>query len=76
MTWQLESESGEIAASGKLGHKEIPFSTVDSLGVIHIPLDKITIAGRYTLKARIAGNIRNEWDIWVYPAVKQPASEG
>lgn len=76
LTWQLESESGEIAASGKLGHKEIPFSTVDSLGVIHIPLDKITIAGRYTLKARIAGNIRNEWDIWVYPAVKQPASEG
>lgn len=76
LTWQLEDESGDIAASGKLSHKEIPFSTVDSLGVIHIPLDKITTAGRYTLKARIAGNIRNEWDIWVYPAVKQPASEG
>lgn len=76
LTWQLEDESGDIAASGKLSHKEIPFSTVDSLGVIHIPLDKITTAGRYTLKARIAGNICNEWDIWVYPAVKQPASEG
>ena len=76
LTWQLEDESGDIAASGKLSHKEIPFSTVDSLGVIHIPLDKITTAGRYTLKVRIAGNIRNEWDIWVYPAVKQPASEG
>ena len=76
LTWQLEDESGDIAASGKLSHKEIPFSSVDSLGVIHIPLDKITTAGRYTLKARIAGNIRNEWDIWVYPAVKQPASEG
>lgn len=76
LTWQLEDESGDIAASGKLSHKEIPFSTVDSLGVIHIPLDKITTAGRYTLKARIAGNIRNEWDIWVYPAVKQPVSEG
>ncbi len=76
LAWRLESESGDVTASGKLSHKEIPFSTVDSLGIIHIPLDKITTAGRYTLKARIAGNIRNEWDIWVYPAVKQPASEG
>ena len=76
LTWQLEGENGDIAASGKLSHKEIPFSTVDSLGIVHIPLDKITTAGRYTLKARIAGDIRNEWDIWVYPAAKQPASEG
>ena len=76
LTWQLEGENGDIAASGKLSHKEIPFSTVDSLGIVHIPLDKITTAGHYTLKARIAGDIRNEWDIWVYPAAKQPASEG
>ena len=75
LAWQLEGEAGDIVGSGKISHKEIPFSTVDSLGVVNIPLDKVTAAGKYTLKARIAGGICNEWDIWVYPAVKQPASE-
>ena len=75
LAWQLEGEAGNIVGSGKINHKEIPFSTVDSLGVVNIPLDKVTAAGKYTLKARIAGGICNEWDIWVYPAVKQPASE-
>ena len=76
LAWQLEGEAGDIVGSGKISHKEIPFSTVDSLGVVNIPLDKVTVAGKYTLKARIAGGVCNEWDIWVYPAVKQPASEG
>lgn len=75
LAWQLEGEAGDIVGSGKISHKEIPFSTVDSLGVVNIPLDKVTASGKYTLKARIAGGICNEWDIWVYPAVKQPASE-
>ncbi len=76
LSWQLQWESGKVMASGKITHKEIPFSRVDSLGVIRIPLDKITDAGRYTLKARIAENICNEWDIWVYPAVQSSATEG
>ncbi len=76
LTWQLESENGEIAGRGKISHKEIPFSTVDSLGVINVPLDKVATAGKYTLKARIAGDVCNEWNIWVYPAIKQSASEG
>lgn len=76
LAWQLEGEAGNIVGSGKISHKEIPFSTVDSLGVVNIPLDKVTAAGKYTLKARIAGGVCNEWDIWVYPAVEQPASEG
>ncbi len=76
LAWQLEGEAGDIVGSGKISHKEIPFSTVDSLGMVNIPLDKVTAAGKYTLKARIAGGVCNEWDIWVYPAVKQPASEG
>lgn len=76
LAWQLEGEAGDIVGSGKISHKEIPFSTVDSLGVVNISLDKVTAAGKYTLKARIAGGVCNEWDIWVYPAVKQPASEG
>lgn len=76
LAWQLEGEAGDIVGSGKISHKEIPFSTVDSLGMVNIPLDKVTTSGKYTLKARIAGGVCNEWDIWVYPAVKQPASEG
>lgn len=72
LIWQLENEHGAVIANGKIGHKEIPFSTVDSLGLVSIPLHNITLAGRYTLKTHLAGgDIRNEWDVWVYPATTQ-----
>lgn len=74
LSWQLEDENGEVVESGKFNHKEIPFSTVDSLGIIRMPLSGITSAGHYILKVQIAGDICNEWNIWVYPAVEQPAS--
>lgn len=76
LTWQLEDEDGHIVTKGKMNHPEIPVSTVDSLGIISIPLDKITDAGLFTLKAHIAGNVCNEWNIWVYPTLKETASEG
>lgn len=76
LAWQLVGENGDVAASGKISHREIAVSTVDSLGAVSIPLDKIVAAGKYTLKASIAGGICNEWDIWVYPAAEQAASAG
>ncbi|MEY8486386.1 sugar-binding domain-containing protein [uncultured Parabacteroides sp.] len=76
LAWQLVGENGDVVASGKISHREIAISTVDSLGAVSIPLNKIAASGKYTLKASIAGGIRNEWDIWVYPAAGQAASAG
>lgn len=53
---------------GKLSHPSIKTSHVDSLGKIEISLAGINKAGKYTFKAEINRSIRNEWDIWVYPA--------
>lgn len=76
LLWELKSENGEIVKRGQLAHKEIPLSTVDSLGKVRIPLGEIASAGKYTFKASIAGTVCNEWDIWVYPSHRQAASEG
>lgn len=76
LAWQLESETGNVVYKGKMNHQKIPFSTVDSVATVSIPLSKIGTAGKYTLKAEIADSVRNEWDIWVYPAQKQEAVTG
>lgn len=77
MNWQLEAKDGRVVSKGALSHKEIALSTVDSLGILNIPLGKITEAGKYTLKATIAdGSVRNEWDIWVYPVTQNVAQTG
>lgn len=76
LLWELKAENGNIVKKGKLTHREIPFSTVDSLGKVRIPLVEMASAGKYTFKATIAGTVCNEWDIWVYPSHRQAESEG
>ena len=66
LDWQLEDAAGNRIAKGNLKHDSIPVSTVDSLGVVNISLEKVAKAGKYTFKVQIAEGIRNEWDIWVY----------
>ena len=67
LDWQLEDAEGNRIAKCNLKHGNIPVSTVDSLGVVNISLEKVAKAGKYTFKVQIAEGIRNEWDIWVYP---------
>lgn len=74
VNWQLEGAEGEVIKKGKLIHPALSRGTVDSLGRIAIPLNPVTVAGKYTLKAGIGENLRNEWDIWVYPQAEQKTS--
>lgn len=67
LKWTLNAEDGRTISKGSMKHASIPYSCVDSLGVIKVPLSSIGKAGKYTLKATIGQGIRNEWDIWVYP---------
>lgn len=76
LNWTLEGETGEEVAKGRISHGEIARSTVDSLGMVSVPLNTIRRAGKYTLKASLPGGVRNEWDIWVYPTAAQPSTEG
>lgn len=76
MQWALTAADGRTICKGSLKHAAVPYSCVDSLGVVSIPLNTIRTAGKYTLKASIGEEIRNEWDIWVYPEEAETASAG
>lgn len=68
LEWSLVDKSDHVIESGKLKHNTIERAVVDSLGIINVPLSKISTTGKYTIKATIDGKrIANEWDIWVYP---------
>lgn len=75
MNWKLTDESGHVIAQGKLAHATLKISQVDSLGEVNVPLSAIRKAGKYTFQAEIAGHIRNEWDIWVYPTAGDPLQD-
>lgn len=72
LNWSLEDESGRVLRQGKLAVRTVSPATVDSLGRIGWVLDGIDTARKLTLKARL-GEVRNEWDIWVYP-LQQPVT--
>lgn len=76
LKWMLVDESGHAVRKGSLRHAAIPYSCVDSLGLINISLNGIGAAGKYTLKADMGQGIRNEWDIWVYPVEAGAAASG
>ena len=67
ISWQLETETGNVVGKGIQNIPNIPCATVDSLGVITVGLKNIVSAQKLTLKVQLDDKIRNEWDIWVYP---------
>lgn len=66
LKWTLEDETGKIVDKGNLSVKNITPATVDSIGHIDLVLQNFQKATCLTLKAQL-GEIRNEWQIWVYP---------
>ena len=75
ISWQLETETGGIIDKGSVSVKTIPCATVDSIGLIAVDLNKVVFAQKLTLKAHLDNLAINEWDIWVYPAVREEMSE-
>lgn len=76
LEWSLVDENNRIISKGSMKHAAVPVSCVDSLGIINLPLSGIEVAGKYTLKASVGQDIRNEWDIWVYPGEAETATSG
>jgi hypothetical protein len=66
--WTLRDAAGKILASSKLTAVNIKRGTVNSLGEISIPLDKISSPAQLNLELAIEGtSFKNSYDIWVYP---------
>lgn len=72
ITYTIQNEWGEIRKQGTLKENvDIEIGNCQTLGVIECPLQGIEKAERLTLEVKIEGTEAvNDWDFWVYPAVK------
>lgn len=74
LRWELKDEQGTAVSSGSISTPAVPCATLDSLGMITIPLQNITKAQKLTLHTTLDGKYHNEWDIWAYPEAQETAS--
>ena len=63
--WQ--GDTAVYAVSDTLVIDTIPVGKNKSLGVVSLPLSKITEPTKMTLRASLGNFVKNHWDFWVYP---------
>lgn len=68
LNWSLETEAGAVVQKGVIPMKEIPCSTLEQLGSLKIPLAAVTRPEKLVLKLACGQDLKNSWDVWVYPA--------
>ncbi len=69
LAWKLSREDGIVVAEGRLKGADIQVGNQQELGGIQVPLSMLDKAEHLNLSVEIVNtNIRNQWDIWVYPA--------
>jgi hypothetical protein len=68
--WKITRSNGSILAQGNLAAADIPQGNLFALGKVAFPLSSLTSAEKLNFEI-IAGDYRNDWNIWVYPAVPQ-----
>lgn len=71
--WQISDKKGRIIASGQLSKTDIPLGNGFKLGEVSLPLSSVLTPEKLTLQVSI-NNLRNSWDFWVYPAIKEAVS--
>lgn len=59
LNWTLIGEDGTVYHKGSLKTKSIQPATVDSLGIIELPLNGMDSARKLTLKAELGGIHKN-----------------
>ena len=75
--WTLTDDAGGVRASGILGPRTVENGNVTALGEIAIPLSRVAEASRLRIVLQIPNTeIRNGWDIWVYPKRGAPEQPG
>lgn len=72
--WELKSIEGNVVAKGSLPKVNIPIGNGIPLGEVLVDLGKMEKAQKLILRVQVADNI-NSWDVWVYPANKEPIDQ-
>ena len=75
LSWQLVDPNKTVVRQGQLDMKETPISSVLPIGTISTPLAGLKAPAQYTFQVSRPDGLRNEWNIWVYPAEQSPSSE-
>ena len=69
LNWKLNGSDGRVIAGGSLNAMDVQVGNRQESGDITVPLSVVDKAERLRLSVGVAGtDIRNHWDIWVYPA--------
>ena len=65
--WDIKSADNKIIASGKFKKQVIQISSLTPIGDIKASLSRANSPQKLTVTVYVGTDIRNEWDIWVYP---------
>jgi hypothetical protein len=72
--WEVRDDAGKVWAQGKFTGRAVPLGSVTPLGEIAMPLGGVVQAKRLKVSlALVDTDVRNEWDIWVYPVAPPTA---
>jgi hypothetical protein len=70
LIWTLADSQGNNIANGSFQVDSMPpSSTPHEIAAIHFGAPQLDWAQQYTLSAELSGATRNDWPLWVYPAV-------
>ena len=70
--WYLKNEAGQILRKGSLKTKNIDNNGVFPVGKFSFSFDEITSPQKLTVSISVNDNIKNSWNIWVYPHHEKP----
>lgn len=75
VNWTISRQNGDALQKGAF-IRDIPLGNGTQLGRISCKLDEIIEPSQLTVSVDVEGtDIHNEWNIWVYPAVKKTVEE-
>ncbi|MEX0324205.1 MAG: sugar-binding domain-containing protein [Puniceicoccaceae bacterium] len=66
--WSLKVPGGDVIGSGKFTEVSLPTGSNTSIGLVSVPLGKVTKATKLVLQVAVANlDFENSWDVWCYP---------
>lgn len=70
LKWWLTDDAGKVLKKGNLKTQTIANDNVSPAGEFSIELNGITVAQKLTVHLSVNDQVKNSWNIWVYPRNK------